>query len=130
MDDLEAVSNRSNKPGVTASSKEEYLKFPVFAHDGLCEIMSIQTLIENEDKIFAEIDTDFYASKDRLDYPFGHPEPGDIITVKMFSFNFLRGNRIAKLKMASCPPNIGVTDLPTRGFGTPPPILDGTRKVL
>jgi len=130
VDDLEVTSNRSNMPGISASGKQEFLKFLIFAHDGVREIMRIQTLIENENNIFAEIDMDFYASKDRPDYPFGHLEPGDLITVKMFSLYYLRGDRIANLKMASWQPNIGITESPTRGFGPPPPILEGTRKVL
>jgi len=130
VDDLLVTSNRSNKPALTASGKEEFLKFLVWAHDGIREIMRVQTLIQNENNIFAEIDMDFHASKDRPDYPFGHLEPGDFITVKMFCLYFLRGDRIAKLKMASWPPNVGVTDPPARSFGPPPPILGGTRKVL
>lgn len=130
VDDLVVASNRSNQAGINASSKEEFLKFLVFAHDGVREIMRVQTLVQNENNIFAEIDMDFYASKDRPDYPFGHLEPGDFITVKMFCLYFLRGDRIAKLEMASWPPNTGVTDPPARSFGPPPPIKGGVRKVL
>lgn len=62
VEDLEVVSNRSNMPGISASGKEEFFKFLVFVHDGVREIMCIQTLIENENNIFADIDMDFYAS--------------------------------------------------------------------
>jgi hypothetical protein len=72
--------------------------------------------------MFAEIDMDFRAAKDRPDYPFGHLKPGGFITVKMFCLYFLRGDRIAKLKMASWEPNVGVTVPPVRGFGPPPPV--------
>ena len=130
VDDLVITSNRSNKAGMTASSKEEFLKFLDWAHDGVREIMRVQVLIQNENNIFAEIDMDFHASKDRPDYPFGHLKPGDFITVKMFCLYFLRGDRIAQAKVASWPPNIGVTDPPTRGFGPPPPIRGGIRKLF
>jgi hypothetical protein len=130
VDDLEVVSGRGNEAQVIASDKEDWLKFLGWAHDGIREIMRIQVLIQNETNIFAEIDMDFHASKDRPDYPFGHLKPGDFITVKMFCLYFLRGDRIAKLKMASWAPNAGVTDPPTHGFGPPPPIQGGIRKIF
>ena len=122
VDDLVVFSPRGGETGVLASGKDGFLKFLNWAHDGVREIMRIQTLIQNEDNIFAEIDMDFHASKDRPDYPFGHLKPGDFITVKMFCLYFLRGDRITKLKMASWEPNVGVTKPPTRSFGPPPPI--------
>ncbi len=121
-DDLVVMSLRGDKTGVLASGKEGFLKFLNRAHDGVREIIRIQTLIQNENNIFAEIDMDFHASKDRPVYPFGHLKPGDFITVKMFCLYFLRGDRIAKLKMASWEPNVGVTKPPARSFGPPPPI--------
>jgi hypothetical protein len=122
VDDPVVYSARGDKEGVLASGKDGFLKFLNWAHDGVREIMRIQFLMQNENNIFAEIDMDFHASKERPDYPFGHLKPGDFITVKMLSLYFLRGDRIAKLKMASWPPNVGVTEPPTRGFGPPPPI--------
>lgn len=122
VDDLEVYSARGDERGVLASGKDGFLKFLNFAHDGVREIMRIQTLMQSENNIFAEIDMDFHASKDRPDYPFGHLKPGDFITVKMFCLYFLRGDRIEKLKMGSWAPNVGVTRPPTRGFGPPPPL--------
>jgi len=127
VDDLEVLTGQSE---VLASGKESWLKFLAFAHDGMREIMRIQVLIQNENNIFAEIDMDFHASKDRPDYPFGPVKPGDFFTVKMFCLYFLRGDKIATLKMASWAPNVGVTDPPTRGFGPPPPIQGGIRKIF
>jgi hypothetical protein len=130
VDDLVVVSGRGNEAQLIASDKESWLKFLAWAHDGVREIMRIQVLIQNETNIFAEIDMDFHSSKDRPDYPFGHLKPGDFITVKMFCLYFLRGDKIAKLKMAAWGPNVGVTDPPTRGFGPPPPIQGGIRKIV
>ena len=133
VDDLVVATGQSsegNEGAILAEGKDSWRKFLEFAHDGIREIMRIQVLIQNENNIFAEIDMDFHASKDRPDYPFGHLKPGDFITVKMFCLYFLRGDRIAKLKMASWPPNVGVTSPPTRGFGPPPPIQGGIRKIL
>lgn len=128
VDDLEVWSGRGEKASVIASGKEEFLKFLTFVHDGVRELMRVQVLLQSENNIFAEIDMDFHASKDRPDYPFGHLEPGDFITVKMFCLYSLRGDRLERMKMASWPPDSGVTDPPTRVFGPPPPISSGTRK--
>ena len=122
VDDLVVITGQGGEAAVLASGREDWLKFLDFAHDGIREIMRVQTLIMNENNIFAEIDMDFHASKERPDYPFGHVKAGDFFTVKMFSLYILRGDRIATLKMASWPPNAGVTAPPTRGFGPPPPI--------
>jgi hypothetical protein len=133
VDDLVVETGQGLKGSVgkvLASGKENWLNFLAFAHDGIREIMRIQVLIETKDNIFAEIDMDFHASKDRPDYPFGPLKAGDFITVKMFSLYFIRDDKIAKLKMASWPPNAGVTDPPTRGFGPPPPIEGGVRKTF
>lgn len=129
-DDLEVWSAQSGQARMLASDKESWLKFLDFAHDGVREIMRVQVLIQNEDNIFAEIDMDFHASKDRPDYPFGPLETGDFFTVKMFCLYFLRGDKIVKLKMASWAPNAGVTDPPARGFGPPPPIVGKKRKIF
>jgi hypothetical protein len=130
VDDLEVWSGRGNKASLLASGKEGFLNFLNFAHDGIRELMRIQVLIQNENNMFAEIDMDFHASKDRPDYPFGPIKSGDFFTVKMFSLYFLRGDKIAKLKMASWPPNAGVSDPPARSFGPPPPIVGKTRKTF
>lgn len=122
VDDLEVWSGRSDKAQMLAKGKEGFLKFLTFAHDGVREIIRVQTLIKNKNNIFAEIDMDFHVSKDRPDYPFGQFKAGDFFTVKMFCLYFLRGDRIEKLKMASWPPNTGVTKPPTRSFGPLPPL--------
>ena len=122
VDDLEIYSARGEGYGLQAKSKEEFLKFLKFAHDGVREIIRIQALVQTEENILAEIDMDFHASKDRPDYPFGHLKPGGFITVKMFCSYTLRGDKLKSLKLASWPPNLGVTKPPTRSFGPPPPI--------
>lgn len=122
VDDLEVWSGRREQAHLLASGKDGFLKFLNFAHDGVREIMRVQTLMKSKDSIFAEIDMDFRASKDRPDYPFGHLRPGDLITVKMFCLYTLRLDRLAKLKMASWAPNFGVTIPPARNFGPPPPL--------
>jgi hypothetical protein len=130
VDDLEVWSGQGSKAQILASGKEGFLKFLNFAHDGVSEIMRVQVLMQNENNMFAEIDMDFHAFKDRPDYPFGHLKPGDFITVKMFCLYFLRGDRIVRLKMSSWAPNAGVSDPPARVFGPPPPIAGKIRTIF
>jgi hypothetical protein len=130
VDDLVVMACMGGQVLVLASDKENWLKFLNQAHDGIREIMRVQVLIQNENNVFAEIDMDFYASKDRPDYALAPLKSGDFITIKMFGLYFLRGDKIAKLKLAFWPPNAEITDPPIRGFGPPPPIQDGSRKTL
>jgi hypothetical protein len=129
VDDM-VVSTGQGEEGILAKGKKDWLKFLEGVHDGIREIMRIQVLIQNKNHIFAEIDMDFHASKDRPDYPFGALKAGDFITVKMFALYYLRGDKIAVLKLASWPANVGVTDPPTRSFGPPPPIVGKERTIL
>ena len=133
VDDLVVATGRIGmgvEGGILAEGKESWFKFLEGVHDGMRELIRVQALIQNENNIFAEIDMDFHATKDRPDYPFGPLEAGDFITVKMFALYYLRGDKIAMLKLASWPPNVGVTDPPTGGFGPLPPIQGGTRKIF
>ena len=131
VDDLVvSAGGLGGEEGILAKGKENWLKFLEGVHDGMREIMRIQVLIQNKNHIFAEIDMDFHASKDRPDYPFGPLKAGDFITVKMFAHYYLRDDKIAVLKLASWPANVGVTDPPTRSFGPPPPIVGKVRKVF
>ena len=126
VDDLVVETGREDmgyEEGIIATGKENWLNFLAFAHDGMREIMRIQVLLQKEDNIFAEIDMDFHASKDRPDYPFGPVKAGDFFTVKMFCHYYIRDDKIATLKMASWPPNVGITTPPTRGFGPAPPVM-------
>jgi hypothetical protein len=115
-DQLEVFSGRGDQAVLL------WLKFLAQAHDGVREIMRVQTLIQNESNIFAEIDMDFYAAEEKPDYRFGHLRRGDLVTVKMFCLYSLAGDKISKLKMASWAPNAGVSRPPQRNFGPLPPM--------
>jgi len=133
VDDLVVATSQSgnnNEGGIVAKGKEDWLKFLAGVHVGIREIIRVQTLVQNENNIFAEIDMDFHASQDRPDYSFGPLEAGDFITVKMFALYFLRDDKIEMLKLASWPANVGVSDPPTRVFGPPPPIVGKVRKIF
>ena len=90
-------------------------EFLRWAHDGVREVMRPQNVLQREDLLFAEVDMDFHATKERPDFPFGHLRPGDLVTVKFFVTYGLRGDRIVELKSMTWPPGRGVTQLPRLG---------------
>ena len=85
------------------------MKFLAWAHDGIIETMRPQAIIEQDDHIFVEIDMDFTATEDRPAFTFGALRKGEAVTVKFFAHYQTREGRVAYLKTATWPPNVGVT---------------------
>jgi ketosteroid isomerase-like protein len=86
-----------------------------WAHDGVREVMRPQNVLQQGDMVFAEVDMDFHATKERSDFPFGHLHPGDSVTVKFFVAYRLKNDRVVDLKSMTWPPGKGVTQLPKLG---------------
>ena len=84
-------------------------EFLAWAHDGVLETMRPQAVVESGDRIFAEIDMDFTATRDRADFPFGALRTGEVITVKFFAHYQTRDGKVARLHTAVWPPGIGVS---------------------
>jgi ketosteroid isomerase-like protein len=95
--------------------REALLAFLAWAHDGVREVMRPQRVIRQGERLFAEVDMDFHASRERADFPFGHLWPGDLVTVKFFVTYELRAGRVVELKSMTWPPGRGVTQLPRLG---------------
>ncbi|WP_129790473.1 nuclear transport factor 2 family protein [Sphingosinicella sp. CPCC 101087] len=95
--------------------KEGLLAFLNWAHDGVREVIRLQNFLQQGDLIFADIDMDFHATKERPDFPFGHLYPGDSITVKFFVTYRLKDDRIVELKSMTWPAGRGVTTIPRLG---------------
>jgi ketosteroid isomerase-like protein len=96
--------------------KDELLAFLNWAHDGVREVMRPQMVVEGDGVLFAEVDMDFHATKERADFPFAHLLPGDLVTVKFFVTYRLDGaGKISELKSMTWPPEKGVTRLPRLG---------------
>lgn len=85
------------------------LEFLNWAHDGIREIIRAQTVLQDENQLFAEIDMDFHATRDRPDFIFGALAQGEFLTVKFFVLYRLREGKVAHLKASTWPPNVGVT---------------------
>ena len=89
--------------------REALLGFLGRLHDGIRETMRPQAVIESGDRIFAEIDMDFTATRDRPDFHFGPVKAGETLTIKVFAHYRTEGGRVAHLKTALWPPGVGVT---------------------
>jgi len=99
----------------TYQGKAALRGFLDWAHDGVREVMRPQNVLQGEDLLFAEIDMDFHASKERPEFPFGPLRPGDLVTVKFFVTYTVRDGKVVELKSMTWPPGRGVTQLPRLG---------------
>jgi ketosteroid isomerase-like protein len=84
-------------------------EFLDWAHDGILETMRPKVVIEDGDHIFAEIDMDFTATRDRPDFQFAALKTGEFTTVKFFVQYTLRDGKVAYLKSMTWPPETGVS---------------------
>jgi ketosteroid isomerase-like protein len=97
---------------------DELLKFLSWAHDGIREIIRAQLVLRDANHIFAEIDMDFHATRDKPDFVFGALKQGEFTTVKFLVVYYLRDGKIAQLKAGTWPPNSGVSKPVARLGGT------------
>jgi hypothetical protein len=83
--------------------KEQLKAFLDWAHDGVREVMRPQNVLQVGDDLFADVDMDFHASKERPEFPFGHLRPGDLVTVKFFVTYRIRDGKVVELKAIGAP---------------------------
>jgi hypothetical protein len=87
-------------------------RFLAWAHDGVRECPRIVAWVQQGRDLFAEIDMDFHATRERADFPFQHLFPGDSITVKFLAHYVLDGEgRIRRLRTMTWPAEKGVGKL-------------------
>jgi ketosteroid isomerase-like protein len=106
--------------------RDGMLEFLNWAHDGIREIMRPKLVIEQGDVIWAEIDMDFHATRDRPDFVFGALKTGEFVTVKFFAQYRTRGGQVAYLKTMTWPPGVGVSQPEARLGGS----LEGRQAFL
>ena len=93
--DEDVIFAGANRDG---RGRQALLRFLHWAHDGVREIMRPQHVLQQGDMLFADIDMDFHASKERPEFPFGHLHPGDLVSVKFFVTYRTRDERVVELK--------------------------------
>ena len=100
----------------TFEGHEGMRRFLAWAHDGVRECPRIVAYVQQGQDLFAEIDMDFHATKERADFPFRHLHPGDTVTVKFLAHYVLDdAGKVRRLKTMTWPPEKGVTKLPPLG---------------
>ena len=88
-------------------------RFLAWAHDGVRECPRIVAWVQQGRDLFAEIDMDFHATKERADFPFQHLFPGDSITVKFLAHYILdEAGQIWRLKTMVWPPGMARSSSP------------------
>lgn len=100
----------------TFEGREGMRRFLAWAHDGVRECPRIVDYVQSGNHLFAEIDMDFHATKERADFPFKHLFPGDSITVKFLAHYILNDmGQVWRLKTITWPEGRGVTTIPPLG---------------
>lgn len=100
----------------TFEGRDGMRRFLAWAHDGVRECPRIVAKVQQGNHLFAEIDMDFHATKERADFPFQHLYPGDSITVKFLAHYILNdAGQVWRLKTMTWPAGKGVTRLPPLG---------------
>jgi predicted SnoaL-like aldol condensation-catalyzing enzyme len=64
--------------------RAELLAFLRWAHDGVREVVRPRLVLQDGNRLFADVDMDFVCTAPRPDFPFKPLLPGDIITVRFF----------------------------------------------
>jgi len=100
---------------IEIKGKPDLYKFLNFAHNGVMERMRPQRVVNQGNFIFADIDMDFHATKERPEFPFGHMRPGDCVTVKFFVTYQVENDKVVALKAMTWAPEKGVAKLPKLG---------------
>lgn len=93
--------------------REELLAFLHWAHDGVREIVRPRLVMQQEDRLFVDVDMDFICTEPRPDFPFAPLMPGDILTVRFFvTYKLDEQGRIAELCSMTWPAEQGVLKAP------------------
>jgi ketosteroid isomerase-like protein len=96
-------------------------EFLAWAHDGILETMRPQAVIEGDGQIFAEVDMDFTATRDRPDFQFAALKTGETVTVKFFAhYRTNAEGKVQRLQTATWPPGVGVSTPPGGRLGPSP----------
>jgi hypothetical protein len=91
-------------PGAVLRGHEEWMGFQQQTRaGGVRETMEPVTVVQEGDRVMAEIHLTFLTADGRPDFPFGPLSPGEPRTWKVFGVYHLRDGKIARLKFASWP---------------------------
>jgi limonene-1,2-epoxide hydrolase len=91
-------------PGLVLRGHADWIAFLKDSHaGGVRETMQPVTVVQDGDRVMAELDITFVTAEGRADFPLGALTPGEPATWKFFGVYHLRGEKIARLKFGSWP---------------------------
>ena len=93
---------------VNARSRDEILDMLRFLYDGVRATLYPRTVLRDDTHVFAEIDAEHEAYRDRPDYPLGSLRAGEKTTMKLFCLMTICGGRICEFRVAEWPADIGI----------------------
>jgi len=86
-------------PQGTMHGRQAWIDMLGATHVGIKERLQPIMVAREGDKVMAESNATFTASRDRLDFPFGPLKKGESVTVRFFASYRLRGHQIAHLTL-------------------------------
>jgi limonene-1,2-epoxide hydrolase len=91
-------------PGQVIRGREDWVAFLEHSHaGGVQETLQPVDVVQDGDRILAEVDIAFVTPDGRPDFPLGPLPPGETVTFKFFAVYHLRDDRIARLKLGFWP---------------------------
>lgn len=97
----------------TSRGRSELLAFLDWAHDGVREIVRPRHVMQQDNRLFVDVDMDFICHAPRRDFPFGALMPGDILTVRFFvTYTLDENGLIRELCSMTWPAGQGVIPAP------------------
>jgi len=95
--------------GKPAHGRDQFIAFLDMIRDGVRENARPQRIAQNGDTLFAELDVDFTAERDRPDFLMGPLRSGETITIRCHVVYTLRDGRAAVMHSMFWQPGYGVT---------------------
>jgi limonene-1,2-epoxide hydrolase len=91
-------------PGLLTRGQPDWIAFLEASHaGGVRETLQPVEVLQDGDRVLAEVDITFVAEAGRADFPLAPLEPGRPTTFKFFAVYHLRDGRIARLKLGFWP---------------------------
>jgi hypothetical protein len=91
-------------PGLVIRGREDWVGFLEHSHaGGVHETLRPVEVLQDDDRILAEVDITFVTADGRPDFPLAPLPPGVETTFKFFAVYHLRGEQIVHLKLGFWP---------------------------
>ena len=90
-------------PDRSTTGKAPWIELLKFSHDGVEERLKPLSVVRQGDRIMAELDAQFTASRDRPDFLVHPLKAGDVVSTRFFAAYTLRDEKISRLALSWWP---------------------------